>query len=130
VHLARALRQAFHLAQLAPGPIRRVLVPARPEDEFERLVDEGELERAARLLVASDLPLTFLETSRGHTVVVRADAFDAAGTWVSADPAAALLGAWFSCAAAAGQALIDAATAVTKGPHKSPREPHPLSSWH
>lgn len=130
VHLARALRQAFHLAQLAPGPIRRVLTPACREEEFERLVDTGELERAARLLVPPGLPITVLKTSPAHTVVLRADAFDAAGTWVSADPAAALLGAWFSCSVAAGQALIESAMAPMEGPHRSRRETHPLPSRH
>lgn len=43
----RAIRKAFHLAELCPQPLRALLVPHISEDELEALLEEGLHQQAA-----------------------------------------------------------------------------------
>ena len=93
-----SLRHAAHLLQLTPRPFRHLVRLSLDEDVFEALLEAGELDTAARHLVAQPTALTVDEDPDGpiHAVISCAivkRAIHGTGNTV----AAAVLNAWTTC---------------------------------
>lgn len=107
----RAIRKAFHLAQLTPAPFRQLLDVRLAERELEVLLELQDSEYAASLIVGERVQVvrpTTIDTSR---YVAR---LEQGGAFVEADgasPALAMLAVWI-------RSLIDPAI-ETPGPSGS-----------
>ena len=94
----RALRHAAHLLQLTPGPLRHVVRMSLEEETFEALLDAGDLDTAARHLIAQPTALTVKQEQGGSveaiiSCVILKRAIHGSGDTV----AAAVLDAWTTC---------------------------------
>jgi hypothetical protein len=94
----RALRHAAHLIQLTPKPFRDVVRLAMEEETFEALLEAGELDTAAKHLIAQPAALTVRQDSSGLveaviSCVILKRAIHGSGETV----AAAVLDAWTTC---------------------------------
>jgi hypothetical protein len=94
----RALRHAAHLLQLTPMPFRDVVRMALDEESFEALLECGELDTAARHLIAQPTALTVKQDPDGLveaviSCVILKRAIHGSGDTV----AAAILNAWTTC---------------------------------
>jgi len=94
-----SLRHASHLLQLTPLPFRDVVRLAIDEDQFEALLAAGELDQAARHLIAQPTALTVETAGPGLSVratiscVILNQAISGTGSTV----ATAVLSAWTTC---------------------------------
>lgn len=91
----RAVRRAFHLRTLSPKPLQRILPLDVAEDELEELLDQGDIEAAARALVGRDWTILISPSPIKGRVVAkltgrRNQVLEAAGSC----PAMAMIGAW------------------------------------
>lgn len=97
--LERSLRHASHLLQLTPYPLRHVVRLAIDEDSFEALLEAGELDAAARHLVAQ--PTALAIKNEGNGVLVEASIscviLKRVVTGTGPTEADAILNAWASC---------------------------------
>jgi hypothetical protein len=93
-----ALRHASHLLQLTPTQFREVVHGSLDEDAFEALLDAGELDTAARHLIAQPTALSVEEDADGRvqaviSCVILRRAIRGTGDTV----ATAVLDAWTTC---------------------------------
>lgn len=94
-----ALRHACHLLQLTPAPFRHVVRLAIEEERFEALLEAGDLDTAARHLIAQPTALTVEEGEDEPRVratiscVILNRAIAGTGETV----ASAVLAAWTTC---------------------------------
>ena len=94
-----SLRHASHLLQLTPLPFRDVVRLAIDEDQFEALLAAGDLDQAARHLIAQPAALTVETVGAGQSVratiscVILNRAISGTGSTV----ATAVLSAWTTC---------------------------------
>lgn len=93
-----ALRHAFHLLQLTPREFRPREYGTIDEAEYEALLEAGELEAAARRLVASPA-LTVSTEERGERIValIKCSKLEKSVFGTADTPAAAILQAWAHC---------------------------------
>jgi hypothetical protein len=96
--IERALRHAAHLIQLTPKPFRDVVRLSLEEETFEALLEAGELDTAARHLIAQPTALTVRQDPGGPveaviSCVILKRAIHGSGDTV----AAAVLDAWTTC---------------------------------
>ena len=94
----RALRHAAQLLQLTPMPFRDVVRMSLEEETFEALLESGELDTAARHLIAQPTALTVKQDPDGPveaviSCVILKRAIHGSGETV----AAAVLDAWTTC---------------------------------
>lgn len=93
--LEEQLRHAYHLAQMAPLPIREVVQPKCDEVRFEQFLACGAFESAALALIPAPLKYS---VARGYDTMVLATVAlpgDDTGNFASAEEfASALLQAW------------------------------------
>jgi hypothetical protein len=97
-NIERSLRHAAHLLQLTPLPFRDVVRMALDEESFEALLECGELDTAARHLIAQPTALTVKQDPDGSveaviSCVILKRAIHGSGHTV----AAAILNAWTTC---------------------------------
>lgn len=125
------LRHAFHLTQLAPGPLRIVVRCELDEDSFERLLDTEAFDSAAVALVGP--PAGFaLHCAVGNRHKVYQATVRLPGqrkppvTARSEDAACALLGAWTNSLLALKQRSGESLRSRPV-PHTPPVELHPKS---
>lgn len=128
--LSRALRRAFYLSQLTPGPIRPTFATECSEDSFEKLLEAGDLEGAARALLTSALELQISKPDGKVIAVIEVSGGDIAGTGISSHPAAALLTAWANCISAVLSTDTDAEAVLNPDRHISQRGSRPSSTQH
>lgn len=93
-----ALRHAAHMLQLTPRPFREVVHMSLDEGAFEALLDAGELDTAARHLIAQPTALSVEHNPKGPiraviSCVILKRAIDGCGDSV----ATAVLDAWTTC---------------------------------
>ena len=98
VTIERALRHAAHLLQLTPRPFRHVVRMSLEEETFEALLEAGELDTAAKHLIAQPAALTVKQDPGGPveaviSCVILKQAIHGSGETV----AAAVLDAWTAC---------------------------------
>ena len=131
--LERSLRHAFHLVQLAPIRLRRMVRTDISEDRFEALLDAGSLDAAASCLVG--LPLVLSIEAGRRAGELRADIRCAdcstifSGTASCA--AAAILTAWCECLSSAPDPCVERTCLATdQDQHKGRSERHLLSTLH
>lgn len=96
--LMRALRRAFYLVQLAPRPLRHVIACAEPEQQFEKLLQAGDLLAAAEALAGDPLQyILALGAKGGAEAEVRFPGAPASCRAVAPTAALALFAAWLQC---------------------------------
>lgn len=91
----RTIRRAFHLRALSPAPLRRILPLDIAEHEMEALLEEGQVEAAARALVGREWTVAISPSPIKGRIVAklqgrRAGILEAAGNCA----ALAIIGAW------------------------------------
>lgn len=94
-----ALRHASHLLQLAPMSFRDIARPTLEENSLEALLEAGDLDTAARYLVAQPLALSLTPGGdRGRVQVTISCALLGQSITVTGETAAsAILEAWATC---------------------------------
>ena len=97
IDLESALRHAFHLLQLAPGPIDDMLGISISETQFEGWLEDGEWDVAARSLVANHLPISISKPDGHYVVRVEGLWFDASAERSAKSSPRAILEAWLAC---------------------------------
>lgn len=91
----QAVRRAFHLAELSPFILRRLLTPAVGFDELEVLLDKGETEQAAAAVVGKNASVDHIgERSPGIHAVTFTMGSDAPVSFSGPSPALAIIGGW------------------------------------
>lgn len=123
--LENSLRHAGHLLQLAPRPLRHVVRLDADEDTFEALLCAGDLDAAARRLVAQPMAFSIDEGDGTGTVQatiwcpIQGRAVGGRGDSI----AAATLAAWSTCLLSLRTHCEDAwLSSGGRGRHKSPPE--------
>lgn len=92
------LRHAFHLLQLTPREFRPREYGKLDEAGYEALLDSGELEAAARTLVAAPtLSVTTKTAGTGVKVAIRCNTLERMVIGEGASVADAILQAWTQC---------------------------------
>lgn len=96
--MENSLRHAAHLLHLTPRPFRHVIRLSLDEDVFEALLDAGDLDTAARHLVAQPAALT-IEADSPPTVraVISCTILNQAVHGTGDSIAAAVVNAWTNC---------------------------------
>jgi hypothetical protein len=93
-----ALRHAFHLLQLSPQEFRPPEYAALDEKGYEALLEAGELEAAARRLVAAPtLAVTTASCPRGVKVAIACRVLKTSVIAEGDSVASAILQAWAKC---------------------------------
>lgn len=125
-----SLRHAAHLLQLTPRPFRHLVRLSLDEDAFEALLEAGELDTAARHLVAQPTALTIDEDPDGPvraviSCVILQRAIHGTGETV----ATAVLDAWTTCLLALRTEFgADLLSLADQAPHIDQPAPHRRSS--
>lgn len=130
IAISRALRRAFHLAQLTPAPFKPIFAPACAEDRYESLLDESNLESAAQALLTPMLEVEVSKPDGKFIAIVRTAGAAGIGTGISSHPAAALLQAWFGCISSAVAMEVEPDAVLNQDRHISPRGSHPSLRQH
>lgn len=93
-----ALRHALHLLQLSPREFRPCEYRKLDEAGYEALLESGDLEGAARLLVAAPtLSVSTTSSARGVKVAVKCSTLDRTIIGEGNSVADAILQAWADC---------------------------------
>jgi hypothetical protein len=93
-----ALRHAFHLLQLTPREFRPRDCGIIGEADYEALLEAGELEAAARRLVAvPTLTVSTVLGARGTDAAIKCSTLNKIVFGTGETPAAAILQAWAKC---------------------------------
>ena len=93
-----ALRHAFHLLQLTPREFRPREYGTIDETDYEALLEAGDLEAAARRLVAAPtLTVSTQSHPNGVDAVIKCSTLKRAVLGTGDTPAAAILQAWANC---------------------------------
>jgi hypothetical protein len=127
-----SLRHAAHMLQLTPKPFRDVVHMSLDEDTFEALLDAGELDTAARHLVAQPTALSVEEEPDGPvraviSCVILKRAIHGRGESV----ATAVLDAWTTCLLALRTEFGADLVNLTDQPlQKDQAGQHRRFSWH
>ena len=96
--LERSLRHACHLLQLSPEPLRPYTNWQIDEAEFESLLEDGDLDAAALLLVAAPIALSFSENDSAlRTALIKCEFLGQFVVGRGDTKAEAVLDAWTSC---------------------------------
>ena len=95
----KALRHASHLLQLTPAPFRHVVKLAIDEECFEELLEAGELDAAARYLIAQPAALTVTDDADGGGIraTISCVILNRAISGMGESVATAILAAWTKC---------------------------------
>lgn len=126
-----ALRHAFHLLQLAPGPFADMLGDC-DEDSFEHLLENKLYDAAAGKLTASSFLDIFVNVPDGHaSVEIKSEVYDLRIEAVAKDKANAMLIAWVELILNTEKAALNQEPILTGPvPRKRRSAPHPQSTWH
>ena len=131
IQLEPALRHAFHLLQLAPGPLNDMFGISITEEKFEEWLDAEAWHEAAEALVAEHLPITISQPNGHVTVRVEGLWFDAANECTDAELPHAVLGAWLGCILEIQEKASEKFfTHPNPGQHELRYGPRPLSKPH
>ena len=119
--LEEALRHAFHLVQIAPGPFSEIVECELSEVAYESYLGKGAFDAAATALTSSAYLEISVEVPDGYfVVVVRSDLFDVNARVAGQHREETLLRSWIE----ALLAIEDAAKAEGfNRPYQDPRRP-------
>jgi len=93
-----ALRHAFHLLQLTPREFRPPEYGTLDEPAYEALLEAGDLEMAARRLVAAPgLTVSTQPRANGVDAIIKCSTLKKTVLGTGDTPAAAILEAWANC---------------------------------
>ena len=93
-----SLRHASHLLRLTPRPFRHVMRLSLDEEAFEALLEAGELDTAAKHLIAQPTALTIDEGRAGNIrATISCVILDRAIHGTGDEVASAILDAWTTC---------------------------------
>lgn len=117
------IRRAFHIANLAPAPLRPFVKITLEEEVLERLLECGAYASAVVSLLHRDMGLTIarLPTSQEYRADVSLPHEEASGKGQHDSLEKAVLEAWAKCLLALREA---ASTPIDQGQHKSLSVPH------
>lgn len=103
--LAPPLRRAFHLVQLAPRPLRHIVVCNVSEEQFDKWVDTGAMLSAAVALIGDELSYTLSHMEQAYRVEAEVWLPNECqvGRAAEGSPAHALFNAWLACLCALQQ---------------------------
>ena len=90
----KAVRRAFHLAQLSPYILRELVVPALTLDELENMLDAGASERAAAAIVGENASVQYIRGPPGLHAVRFTIGSDTPVHFAAASPALTIIGGW------------------------------------
>ena len=108
IEIEQALRQAFHLSLLAPGPFADILANSCDEKSFERLLEIEHYDEAIELLVKSEVFDISINVPDGHAVARIASAlFNLKVEVVARDKVTASLTAWIEIILGLEKAALD-----------------------
>ncbi len=130
--IERALRHAAHLIQLTPKPFREVVRLSLEEETFEALLEAGELDAAAKHLIAQPAALKVRQDSSGLveaviSCVILKRAIHGSGDTV----AAAVMDAWTTCLLALRDEYgADLLTLTEQHPRRAQSAPRWRSTLH
>lgn len=126
----RMVRRAYYLSRLLPDPLWAIFTCSCPEEEFERLLENGPVDAAAERLVNPRLKASTISSGETFAVSVRFPEIGIGGRHVAGSSALGVVGAWLECIFAVEAKGWEQALRVSTDPHKSPAEQPPMSSEH
>ena len=132
IEIDQALRHAFHLSLLAPGPFADIIENSYDEESFEHLLVIERYDEAVELLVNSDVFDMSIDVLDGHAVVkITSALFNFGVEVVTLDKVSGTLQAWIKIILGFEYAaLYQEVNPPSPTPHKPQSERHRLSTWH
>lgn len=127
--IENALRHVAHLLQLAPEAFRPVIRLPVEEDRFEALLEAGDLDTAARVLIAEPASLSVRLIADGKSFRATITCFDRAFCGTGTTKAAAVVGALTAGLLALKPVCeVDFVSCSHRSEHTGPSEPGRLLS--
>lgn len=130
--MEHALRHASHLVQLTPAPFRDVVLLAIGEDGFEALLEAGDLDSAARHLIAQPTALSIEDHEDGSSIraTISCAILNRAIHGMGDTVASAVLSAWTTCLLALDvDDCVDPVSTAQEARRTAPRGPDRRISW-